>query len=141
MKTTHFLVIIASLALCLYACKKDGNNTNPSSIAGKWNIVSDSTYSGVGLGNHPVNYVGQPGDYFDFTTNGTVYTKEGTILDTLTYRIVSDKTIVISPFSIILNGVPETSYITTFTARSLVINAPRVLTPGGVFGRKISLSR
>lgn len=139
MRTSPLLVIAASLALCLYGCKKD--NTNPSSIAGKWNIVSDSTFTGVGIGNHAVNYSGHPGDYFNFSINGTLYTKEGTILDTLTYRNVSDTAIIISSFGVIVNGVPETSRITTFTAHNLVINAPRINTPGGSFGRKITLSR
>lgn len=141
MRTTRLLGIIAGLALSFYACSKDGNTTNTSSIAGKWNIVSDSTYTGVGIGNHPVNYSGQAGDYFDFAANGILYTKEGTSLDTLTYKIVSNTTIIISSFGVVLNGVPETSLITTFTAHSLVINAPRINTPGGSFGRKISLSR
>jgi len=160
MNPKYFLLIAAGLMLCLFACKKDANNTgagsrntsnqlstqttalvNPSSIIGNWNIVTDSTFAGAGITNHPVDYAGQAGDYFDINANGHIYTKEGTVSDTLSYSIISDTTIVISPFGITLNGVPETSHIITFTAHSLVINAPEIATPGGIFGRKVSLSR
>jgi len=160
MGAKYSLLIIAGLLLCFFACKKDANNVarntdgsssqvsnqtsalvNPSSIIGNWNIVTDSTYAGAGISNHPVDYAGQAGDYFNINANGHIYTKEGTVLDTLSYSNVSDTTIVISPFGITLNGVPETSHIITFTAHSLIINAPEIATPGGIFGRKVSLSR
>ena len=138
MKTKHILLITASLMLCLYACKKDGSQP---SLIGKWNIVSDSTYVGAGLSNHQVDYMGQPGDYFDFTSNGTVYTKEGSILDTLSYNLVSNTEIVIGAFGLIANGVPAISHITNFTSYTINIASPVDLTPGGIFGRKIRLSR
>jgi len=141
MKAKCSLLIIASLLLCFYACKKNLDGINPVSIIGKWSIITDSTYAGVGSSNHPVQYEGQVGDYFDINANGHIYTKEGAVLDTLSYNNVSDTTIVISTFGIIINGVPEKSYIIAFTAHSLIINAPNIATPGGVFGRKISLRR
>jgi hypothetical protein len=132
-------MIIAGLMLSLYACKKDGNNFNPSSIVGKWSVVSDSTFIGVGVNNHPVDYRGQPGDYFDFRTDGHVYTKEGTVLDTLSYSSVPTG-IVVQSFGITLNQVPEISNV-MFTANTAIIDAPILLTPGGEFGRKVTLSR
>lgn len=160
MKARYFSLSAAGLLLCLFACRKDVNNitggsgstsnqlstqtsalVNPTSIIGNWNIVTDSTYAGAGISNHPVDYAGQAGDYFDINANGHIYTKEGAVLDTLNYSNVSDTTIIISPFGITLNGVPETSHIITFTAHSLVISAPQIATPGGIFGRKVSLSR
>ena len=142
MKSKYALIIFAGLLLCLLsACIKGGSDSNNTSISGKWNIVSDSTFNGVGLGNHPVNYAGQPGDYFDFRTDGKVYTKEGTVLDTLSFNQTTYSEIVISSFGLTANGVPETSEITTLSAHSLVIVAPKVFTPGGIFGRKVSLSR
>ncbi|HEY2581958.1 MAG TPA: hypothetical protein VGI43_09130 [Mucilaginibacter sp.] len=140
MKIIRTLIIIAGLTLGLYACKKDGTNFNTSSLVGKWNVVSDSTFAGVGSTNHPVDYHGQPGDYFDFRTDGHVYTKEGTVLDTLSYNIVSNTGIIIQSFGITLNGVPETSNV-TFNAHGAVIDAPTIFTPGGAFGRKVTLSR
>jgi hypothetical protein len=144
MKTKQIFLIAAGLLLCLYACKKPGCDPammGPVTIIRNWNIVSDSTFVGVGSNNHPVAYIGQPGDYFDFTTNGTIYTKEGAVLDTLSYKLLSDTSIVIGAFGITLNGVAETSRITNLTVHSLVIKAPIVATYGGTFGRKISLNR
>ncbi|HEY4322773.1 MAG TPA: hypothetical protein VGN20_02275 [Mucilaginibacter sp.] len=140
MKIKRTLIIIAGLTLGLYACKKDGSNLNPSSLVGKWNVVSDSTFVGVGVNNHPVDYHGQPGDYFDFRTDGHVYTKEGTAFDTLSYSIVSNTGIIIQSFGLTVNGVPETSNV-TLTANNAVIDAPTFFTPGGAFGRKVTLSR
>jgi hypothetical protein len=90
-------IIFGCLILCLYACKKgcDPANMGPVTIIGNWNIVSLSTSTGVGINNHVVNYAGQPGDYYKFTTNGILYTKEGTALDTLRYTLVSDTSITI----------------------------------------------
>lgn len=160
MKAKYLVLIAAGLLLSLFACKKPANNltrgsggtsgqvstqtsalVNPGSIIGNWNIVTDSTFAGAGITNHPVDYAGQAGDYFNISANGHIYTKEGAVLDTLTYSNVSDTTIVISPFGITLNGVPETSHIITFTAHNLVISAPQIATPGGIFGRRVSLSR
>jgi hypothetical protein len=64
MKTKYAFLIAAGLLLCLYACKKPGcdpGNMGPVTIIGNWNIVSDSTFAGVGVDNHPVDYQGQPG--------------------------------------------------------------------------------
>ena len=132
--------------MCCFACKKPaipiccGVNPPDVSIFHNWNIVSDSSYAGVGITNHPVAYIGQPGDYFDVTTKGVIYTNEGGVLDTLTYRLMSDSTIVVSSFGITLNGVPATSHY-SFTANVMGISTPIIATPGGLFGRKITLSR
>jgi hypothetical protein len=140
MKTKLTLVIIAGALLCLYACKKSNDAINLNSIVGKWNVLSDSTYAGVGIGNHPVNYNGQPGDYFNIMANGTIYTKEGLVLDTLSYHLVADTGIVITAFGVILNGTPSVNHV-KFTGHNLVITSPTLLTPGGIFWRKTSLSR
>ena len=95
-------------------------------------------------------YAGQPGDYFKFTTDGHVYTREGEVLDTLTYKMVSDSTVIISDFGLIINGVLPTdtikglganSLITTTTGQTIVIESPWFPTPGGLFWRKVTLSR
>ena len=141
MKTRYlFIMACAGLLLCLFTCKKDDNSINLSAITGKWNVVSDSTYVGVGVANHAVNYSGHPGDYFTFTTNGNIYTKEGAVLDTLNYNFVTDTGMVISAFGIVANGTPSVSRV-KFTANSLVITSAKVITPGGVFWRKASLTR
>ncbi len=138
MKAKYTLLIPVSLMLFLNACKKQPVQ---ASILGKWIILSDSTYVGVGANNHPVNYTGVAGDYFDFRNDGFAYTKEGPVLDTLSYKLVSNTSMIIEDFGAILNGVPETSSINKLTTHELLIAAPRVITPGGVFGRTVHLSR
>jgi hypothetical protein len=141
MKKTYAPIFIIGILLSLYACNKNVNAINPTAIVGKWNVVSDSTYVGVGIGNHPVDYAGTPGDYFNILANGIIYTKEGTQLDTLTYHLSGDTGIVVSSFGVIANGVPQVSKIKTLTSTSLVIASPEFLTPGGVFWRKVTLSK
>jgi hypothetical protein len=148
MKTKLLLILIAVLQVCLFSCTKINNHlliccgANPpaTSIFNKWNIVSDSTYTGVGVSNHPVDYAGQTGDYFDIRTNGVIYTREAGVLDTLTYNALTDSTMVISSFGITLNGVLGASHY-KFAAHSLSIASPEIATPGGIFGRRIALSR
>jgi hypothetical protein len=154
----HLTGKFSFLAILLYltACTKTAvpSKNGMASLTGKWNLVNDSTYGGVGLSNRLTGYTGETGDYFNFSTNGNAYTKEGTVMDTLTYRMVSDTSIIISNFGLILNGIPDTSNIAVLTANSLtannrlapmvqmiVIESPFFITPGGEFWRKVTLSR
>jgi hypothetical protein len=149
-----FLAILLYLTACTKTTLSSTGNEQAPIPPGAWNLISDSTFEGVGSANHPVDYTGQPGDYFSFSTNGHVYTKEGNVLDTLTYQQFSDSTIFISDFGIIANGIPDTSTITGLGANSLtgsndsgqtpdtlVIESPFDITPGGEFWRKVTLSR
>lgn len=154
---TLITIFASSILLALYSCNKNLISVNPkgsgtrtqntsvnfseASIAGNWNIVTDSTYAGAGYSNHPVNYTGQPGDYFNITTSGVIYTKEGSQLDTLSYQIKGDTAIIISTFGATVNGVPAISHIKNLSQTTLVIASPVFLTPGGVFSRKVALSR
>ena len=143
MKQIVLLVLIISTAFFLNSCKKNSAPINDTYaiILGKWDIINDSTFVGIGISNHALNYIGQAGDYFDFRTDSIIYTKEGSVLDTLSYRLTSNNTIIISSFGIIINGMPDTSHITNLTGHSLMITAPDIITPAGIFGRKVSLSR
>ena len=147
MKHPSGKVACLAVLLCLTACTKadlTSNQNNPAGLAGKWTLINDSTFEGAGISNHLVDYTGEAGDYFSFSTNGNVYTKESTVLDTLTYKMVSDTSIIISNFGLIANGVPDTSTITFLTAHNglgitvqiIVIESPLFLTPGGEFWRK-----
>ena len=143
MKYIISLGLIAFINFFLISCKKNLLPANDihASIIGKWNILNDSTFIGVGVNNHPVNYTGQMDDYFDFRRDGYIYIKENTIFDTLSYSLTSDTTILIASFGITINGVPEISRITNLTAHNATINAPFITTPGGAFGRKVNLNR
>jgi hypothetical protein len=144
-----------AILFCFAACAKSAKSSTEINQGGPgdWNLVSDSTFEGAGSTNHPVNYTGQAGDYFSFGTDGYVYTKEGEVLDTLTYRLVSATGVIISDFGIIINGIPDTSTITGLGTNSLTVNnggvtvqtiaieSPFFPTPGGTFWRKVTLSR
>src|SRR5689334_15959764 len=119
-----YFILFGVIAIIFFlgSCKKDiSSNEGNISILGKWNIVTDSSFSGVGLGNHEVNYAGQPGDYFDFSTNGKLYIREKGNLSTFNYTPTSDTTMIIDSFGIMLNGVPDTSSITNLTAHNATI--------------------
>ena len=141
-------IVYIVVMLVLLSCTRNIASGPVSTITGNWSIVFDSTYSGVGTQNHAAVYTGQPGDYFNFSTDGHVYTKEGNILDTLKYSLLSASTIIIDSFGLTLNGVPETSNITfqTFsdisvTVHQATIDAPIEPTPAGEFGRKVVLRK
>ena len=146
MKSKKLKLIVTACLLFVVACKKQavpiccGLNPPDVSIFHNWNILSDSSYVGAGLSNHPVVHLGVPGDYFDVTTKGIIYTNEGGVLDTLTYQLLTDSTIVIPAFGVTLNGVPPISKY-SFTASTMRIASPTYLTPGGIFGRTINLYR
>lgn len=134
--------MVAAIML-LSACKKDASCDQHGNVVlfGRWHVVSDSSFSNVGMNNHPVNYQGRDADYFDFRADSKLYTYEGGTFDTLHYALTSDTALIIDGFGIILNGSTETSFIAHLTAHTVTITAPKVITPGGVFGRKVNLDR
>jgi hypothetical protein len=126
----------------LLSCKKDtSSKNNNSTLLGKWSILSDSSFLGVGISNHAVNYVGQIADYFDFKTNGKLFIEEKGNLDVLSYTLTSDSTIIIDSFLNDASGVSETCEITDLTISNAIISTPILATPGGTFGRKVHLTR
>ena len=137
------LILTAFLVLLLISCKKEIGSVdlNHADILGKWNVLNDSTFIGAGVNNHPINYIGQSGDYFDFRSDDNLYIKEGNFFDTLSYRQTSGTTIIITSFGATSNGVTEASSITNVTAHSVTITAPFILTPGGKLGREVNLIR
>lgn len=128
------LFIIAGVLILGSSCTKKSDS--PTSILGKWNIKIDSSSTGVGSGYHPVAYVGQPGDYFNFKSDGHVYISENSVLDTRMYTLSSDS-IVIQNFSFAEGKcrVPSPS------THNLVITSGHFITPGGDFGRTVYLAR
>ena len=135
--------ITTCIIFFLVNCKKNSVSANDTitGISGYWDIVNDSSFVGVGVSNHLEGYKGQPGDYFNISTDGFIYVKEGRNLDTLGYTRTSDTTIIIASFGLIANGVPAISHITHLTAHTATIHAPVAITPGGEFGRKVILKR
>jgi hypothetical protein len=129
------------MIFCSFSKQSVSINSTAASLMGKWNLITDSEYTGVGTNNHLVGYIGQPGDYFDFSTNQNVYIKEGTSYDTVRYHMVTSSTIIIADFGLIANGVQDTSKIVNLTPDSVIIVSPVLITSGGIFGRTVHLGR
>src|ERR1700722_884456 len=142
----RLMMVGVSVLLVFFALmctkRRAGISEGTGNMADTWNIVVDSSYEGVGANNHLVTYQGVAGDYFEFADNGNAYTKEGPVLDTLTYKVLADSVhIIISDFGSNFNGVQDTSVISDHTATSMTITSKEFLTPGGIFWRKVVLSR
>jgi hypothetical protein len=94
------LLIALLVFSCFASCKKSGDS-GPVTLVGKWSLVNDSTaYGGpLALPLTKTNYVGVPGDYFDFRTDGKLYIKEGSKYDTLAYNTASGDSVIINAFN------------------------------------------
>ena len=116
----------------------DGNSTG---LVSKWQIVNDSTANSM-LRTSALtsNYVGIAGDYFDFRTDGFCYTKEGDAYDTLAYKQVSSKSIIMQNFGLVINGATEASAVTQ-TSTTATITTQNILSPGGTIFREVNLKR
>jgi hypothetical protein len=139
----RFILVGVPVVLVFFvlACTKQHAGES-GGLAGGWSIVVDSSYQGVGEGNHLVVSEGSPGDYFNFTGDGIVYTKEGSVYDTLHYTFLPDSVhLIISGFGLIVNGVQDTSVVSDHTATSMDITSTYFPTPGGIFWRKVVLSK
>ena len=111
------------------------------SLSGKWQLVQDSI-SNSWLKTAPVitNYIGASGDYFDFRTDGFCYTKEGDAYDTLAYKQVSSKSIILQNFGLVINGATEASVVTE-TSTTANITTQNILSPSGTIFREVNLKR
>lgn len=82
-------IIFACIVVAAGSCKK--SPATDHSLTGRWRIINDSTFlEGTPFfqGSHS-NYIGVTTDYYHFTSGGNLYIREGTILDTATYTLVS----------------------------------------------------
>ena len=130
-----FVVIVCLMATM---CKKD----SAISIVSNWSLINDSINSNFGGATHDSNYKGLNSDYFNFSTDGKLYIREGNLYDTSNYQVLSGNKIIIDSISATDNGeyVPSTiSVLTPTKATIIVTNA--VLNPGGGYERIINLSR
>jgi len=135
MKTLKAFSILTCLLFGLYACKKTDNTTPASgSVVGRWNLVTFE----IGGENVAV----QPGDYYLFTSDGSLVIKQGGSIGTWGYAITPDSLITMTP-PVSSQALSEFGHITTLTAHSLVINGPYPISPGGPIdiGSSIVLSR
>ena len=132
----NLILVIAALLIFNWSCKK--NNDGTSSILGKWNIQIDTSFVGSFASNHEVIYSGKSGDYFYFNSDGHLYTKENSILDTLAYTLSLDS-VLIENFTF---GYKGKCVFNLPSTHNLVISSGYFwFYGGGTFGRTIYLYR
>jgi hypothetical protein len=146
MKAFFKTIVAAAFVVSLFSCTKTmqdccGANPVPLSVAGQWNVVADTIYSGVNTGADPAIYVGQAGDYFDFRTNGYLYIKEGASLDTLSYNMFSPGRVAIVAFFPKNVSAPDTCQVKGYTEQNIEILTSLGEIPAGPQQRKVALSR
>jgi len=132
-KNILFVLCVMISFVALPSCRKDAS----VSITGKWNVVSDSIISGIGIAINRQNYAGLIDDYFDFRADGNVYIKEGTRLDTLNYMVYPHNKITIVSFG--WSG--TMSDITKLTPHFATIHVPNNNNPGAYYERTLNLAR
>jgi len=128
------------LALFGARCGKSSGD-GQISIQKMWTLVSDSTYSSIGIAAQRFGRAGTPTDYWDFRGDGHVYTKEGTILDTMSYTLNTPTTITISDFIWAFGLKSAVCTIKNLTAHEVVIRSNETIPPGWPVTRVLHLRR
>jgi hypothetical protein len=137
--------IIFLVTAALISCKKMSEDPGAGTITGRWSLVSDSTYSAFQTVGPAIitthNYIGAPGDYYDFETGGVLSVRRGSFsTDTAAYTLTADNkiNIVYTPHACLTNCVmfandgAGTFSITTLTAHQFVLSS-MLLSPEGPF--------
>jgi hypothetical protein len=136
----HQLLMVLFAFCFLTNCKKDKPAIGPPTLIAKWNLVSDYTANHLAQIN---NYIGVPGDYFDFREDGKCYVKEGSIYDTLSYAKKNDTTITIVPFAY-NNAAYFSGQGNPLTLHAATLTSAGPYPPGGIGEidyRQVKLSR
>lgn len=111
-----------------------------SSIAGKWNIISDSTIISGSDISYDI-YRGTSSDYFVFARNDILYIKEASLYDTMSYKLMGDNKMSLLHTGASINAISETgTYIITGNEARIVVT-PNFLSPGFSYQRRINLRR
>lgn len=143
-----FITAIISVCIVLAWSSCEKSPVNETLIVGKWSIVNDSSLlQGVGsnLTNIHSNYIGVPTDYFNITSDGNIYVKEGANLDTLAYTFVSSNQMKIIGYYINGATYPDGASLGTYdiaglTDTNVTLNLSEV-TPDGKETEIINLKK
>jgi hypothetical protein len=139
MKKMLLPIVVLLITIGILSCQKSGVNTT-TSLLGKWNVKSDTLDYGIGPQQQTKIYLGVAGDYFDFRADHKLYIKEGTLLDTLTYKVISATKLQVTP-----TGAKDGTlnlFIDNITSTSANINFfPILINPGGNDDRWVSLEK
>jgi hypothetical protein len=131
------------ILVVITGCQLKDNDTPPVvTLVGKWQLGNDSiSTSSAATAAVSSNYKGVSGDYFDFRTDGFCYTKEGTVYDTLSYDVISNKSVALQNFGLAINGGIESSQL-TLTLTTANITTQNTVTPtGSTYFRTVNLSK
>jgi hypothetical protein len=154
MKSVSLPVALLFIITGLVSCKKTdqgmvttktGTTSNYSGVVpiqGNWSVKSDSVSSGIGPNVTAKTYVGKTGDYFYFDTNNKLYTKEGAVLDTFSYTILTDSTLNITTSVAPGNVTPFSGGIKATSATSVTVTwTPGMANYGSFYSRVVSLKK
>jgi hypothetical protein len=138
-----FVTIILAVFLFLWICScSKGSSISSGLITGGWRVVTDSSYEGVGAGNHLVVYIGHLGDSYFFGGDGRLYTNVNSLRDTFTYTIISSTGVILNSLGNVRLGYTDTvASGLQLTSNSLRIIGPYLASPGGLFGSTVTLAR
>ncbi|MFI5161417.1 MAG: hypothetical protein ACHQHN_09075 [Sphingobacteriales bacterium] len=158
MKANYLFVLFAAVVL-VSSCKneivKPASTTTttivdePSTnIAGKWNLVKDSTSNQFIGPVHNTVYIGTPSDYYDFRADGKCYISSNGSNDTVSYKMGTNNSLIFGdPVAEIDAATGETVYqdpnptpidpLTTHSATIIFATA----SPGGARCEAIYLAR
>jgi hypothetical protein len=137
MRKTFTILLFVSISIAFSACLKGvGDNPTRPTIVGNWSLLHDSTtiqFWGLWQGKPDtgINYAGLAGDHYNFLQNGTVYIKQGNILDTGTYVISANNKIEIKFNYLNGQGNPPDGWTEDFTYSNLTKNS--LTLTGGTF--------
>lgn len=100
MKKAVTLILLAIICIASASCLKDKGSKSSKSLSastmlGRWSVVRDSSntqFWGLWSGKSPDNsvYIGKPGDYFNFTSYGIMYSSIDNMKDTEYYKLSGD---------------------------------------------------
>jgi len=145
------LIFISSILFAaILSCRKDNlatKSTTSKSILGTWSLVSDSSsMTNIGsAGGWGQKYLGSSSDQFKFTSDGMMYVKEGSTIDTGVYTLRNDTLQVSYSYrlqgGLLIGGSAEWFKITSVNTHSAVLTNGGIVPGGHLALRIVTLKR
>jgi len=119
MKTFNFfpLIFVCTVVMLVSCLKDDDNNAGVVPlIQHNWTVDSVTLHTHTSVSDNFITYTGQPADYFNFGTDGKLYSQLNGDKDTSMYSFLNDNTIILQH----TNGSKDTGTILVLTASRLI---------------------